>query len=118
MSTKLTMIAASLVLAGASACVAEVTGDLPSDSTARRFDDDVPLRATLTPDVPDDPQTPEDPDDTPPVGCDATVEETGACSIACNMDAVIDQYVPAGTCVAFVCDLVDGSTIQIGGCKP
>jgi len=87
------MIAASLVLAGASACVAEVAGDPPSDNIARRIDDDVPLRATLNPDVPDDPQTPEDPDDDPPVGCDATVAETGACSIACNANAVLDQYV-------------------------
>lgn len=117
MSKQLTSIAAWLALTGFSACVAEVAGDPPSDDTARRVDDDVPLRATLTPDLPDDPQTPEEPDDTPPEGCDATVAETGACSIACNTDAVIDQYVPAGTCVVFECDLVDGGTLQIGGCK-
>jgi len=119
MSTKLSMIAACFVFAATSACVAEVTGDPPSDDSARRFNDDVPLSALRSPDVPDDdrPETPEIPEDEPPQGCEATVETTGACSLACNVDALIEQFVPAGTCVLFTCELIDGNTLSIGGCK-
>ncbi len=40
----------------------------------------------------------------------------GACSLACDHDALVDQYVPKGSCVTFVCDLTDGRKITVDAC--
>jgi hypothetical protein len=48
--------------------------------------------------------------------CDLLPEEEGPCSVACDPDAVQD-YILAGTCAVFACELADGSTIHIGGCR-
>jgi hypothetical protein len=42
----------------------------------------------------------------------------GPCLLACDPDALIDQWVPKGTCVAFECPLSDGTNVRIGGCNP
>ena len=42
----------------------------------------------------------------------------GPCLLACDPDALIDQWVPKGTCVAFECSLSDGTNIRVGGCNP
>jgi len=45
------------------------------------------------------------------------VETEGACALACDNDALIDQYVPEGVCMILECELVDGRTIPAGGCN-
>ena len=47
--------------------------------------------------------------------CDALPDE-GPCSLACDPDALRDEYVPAGTCAAFACTLTDGRTITLHAC--
>jgi len=42
----------------------------------------------------------------------------GACSLACDYDALVDQYVPKGSCVTFVCELTDGRKIIVDACHP
>lgn len=34
----------------------------------------------------------------------------------CFPDLVVEQYVPAGTCATFACELSTGENIQVGGC--
>lgn len=41
----------------------------------------------------------------------------GACSLACDYDALVDQYVPPNTCASFVCELDDGRTIGLDACN-
>lgn len=41
----------------------------------------------------------------------------GPCSLACDPEAMIEQYVPAGTCVLFGCTLDTGETYNTGGCN-
>src|SRR5678816_4000176 len=43
--------------------------------------------------------------------------DDGPCALACDMDALVDQYVPAGTCVAFGCTLDDGREISVHACR-
>ena len=40
----------------------------------------------------------------------------GPCSLACDRDALIDQYVPAGFCIHFFCELTDGRLIVLDVC--
>lgn len=49
--------------------------------------------------------------------CDRIVATDGACAYACDPDALA-RHIPAGSCVAFACDLDDGSVYRIGGCTP
>jgi hypothetical protein len=42
----------------------------------------------------------------------------GPCSLLCDRDALVEQYVPEHTCVAFVCDLTDGRQIVQHVCHP
>lgn len=42
----------------------------------------------------------------------------GACSLACDPEALSEQYVPPGVCVAFVCTLTDGRSINVHACHP
>ena len=42
----------------------------------------------------------------------------GPCSLACDPDALIDQYVPHGQCVTYRCELKSGEVFRTGGCNP
>ena len=42
----------------------------------------------------------------------------GACSLLCDVDMLVANFVPEGTCVAFICDLNDGQTIAMHVCHP
>ncbi len=41
----------------------------------------------------------------------------GPCSLACDHDALVEQYVPDGTCASFVCELTDGRTVVLDACN-
>jgi hypothetical protein len=43
--------------------------------------------------------------------------EGGACSVACDWEA-LREYVPVGTCAAFICELVDGRDATFHACHP
>lgn len=49
--------------------------------------------------------------------CEVPADAEGACALACDADAVIEQYVPEGTCTIFECPHADGSSIRTGGCN-
>lgn len=54
------------------------------------------------------------------IGFDPTcslLPATGPCSAACDL-AVLETYIPQGTCVSFYCVLTDGRTMLAGGCNP
>jgi hypothetical protein len=40
----------------------------------------------------------------------------GPCSLACDPDALAEQYVPAHACAAFSCTLTDGTEIAVHAC--
>lgn len=40
----------------------------------------------------------------------------GPCSLACDSEALIAEYVPSGTCVVFSCTLTDGRSIGVHAC--
>ena len=42
----------------------------------------------------------------------------GPCSLACDREALIDQYVPAGFCISFFCELTDGRVMVLDACHP
>ena len=115
MSTKPLAIVASLALTGITACVGQDAVDPASDNVPRPMTDDVPLSALATPDFPDDDQ-PQLPEDEAFEGCERAIATDGACSVACFPDLVVEQYVPAGTCATFACELSTGENIQVGGC--
>ena len=48
--------------------------------------------------------------------CDALPAD-GPCSLACDLDALTQEYVPAGTCAAFACTLTDGRMITLHACR-
>ena len=48
--------------------------------------------------------------------CEVPADAEGPCAIACDHDAVIEQYVPEGTCTIFECEHADGSPLRTGGC--
>lgn len=48
--------------------------------------------------------------------CDL-LPDCGACSVACDWEALI-EYVPPGTCAAFVCELMDGRDATFHACHP
>ncbi|MBA3459401.1 MAG: hypothetical protein H0T46_05535 [Deltaproteobacteria bacterium] len=41
----------------------------------------------------------------------------GPCSLACDYEALIEQYVPPGTCASFYCHLTDGRPFSLDGCR-
>jgi hypothetical protein len=49
--------------------------------------------------------------------CDSLPDE-GPCSLACDIDALVAQYVPVGTCAAFACTLDDGREVHVHACHP
>jgi hypothetical protein len=49
--------------------------------------------------------------------CDLLPEDAGACSVACDWQA-LSEYVPTGTCAAFLCELVDGREATFHACHP
>jgi hypothetical protein len=46
--------------------------------------------------------------------CDL-LPECGPCSMACDPDALA-ELIPAGTCAAFLCELVDGRRVTFHAC--
>lgn len=44
--------------------------------------------------------------------------DCGPCSLACDLDALEQEYVPPGTCVAFACTLKDGRQVAVHACHP
>ncbi len=40
----------------------------------------------------------------------------GPCALACDEEALAEQYVPAGACAAFSCTLTDGTQIAVHAC--
>jgi len=42
----------------------------------------------------------------------------GPCSLACDPDALSEEYVPPGTCALFLCTLDDGRMIGVHACHP
>ncbi|MBZ0235682.1 MAG: hypothetical protein K8M05_25365 [Deltaproteobacteria bacterium] len=46
-----------------------------------------------------------------------TVEEDGPCSLLCDLDALVEAYVPEGACAHFICAFPDGSERNIGVCR-
>ena len=72
---------------------------------------------TDEPGVPDDLATPSDSTVFAGPLCEFSSVGEGPCSLACDPDALIDQYVPPGTCIAFECPHLDGSTTRVGGCN-
>lgn len=57
----------------------------------------------------------------PPNSDDAFCDELpadGPCALACDVDALAEEYVPAGTCAAFSCTLDDGREIGVHVCHP
>lgn len=47
--------------------------------------------------------------------CDALPPD-GPCSLACDAEALAEQYVPAGTCAAYLCTLTDGREVPVHAC--
>jgi hypothetical protein len=43
--------------------------------------------------------------------------DDGACALVCDPDALIEHYVPPGTCIHFVCTTRDGSSHHLGACR-
>ena len=43
--------------------------------------------------------------------------DEGPCALACDPDALIEAYVPAGSCVAFACTLDNGQEIAVHACR-
>lgn len=41
----------------------------------------------------------------------------GPCALACDRTALVDQYVPPGTCVEFACQLTDGRLVGVHACR-
>jgi hypothetical protein len=54
-------------------------------------------------------------DDAPPDIC-GLLPPDGPCALACDEDALAEQYVPAGACAAFACTLTDGTEIAVHAC--
>ena len=42
----------------------------------------------------------------------------GACSLLCDYDALVEQYVPPHTCVVFRCQLTNGEHVSAHACHP
>jgi len=43
--------------------------------------------------------------------------EDGPCALICDPDALLEHYVPAGTCIHFVCTTRDGARHHMGACR-
>lgn len=72
--------------------------------------------AAVTIDVPDIDETYAlDLKDPPDDICDKLPPD-GPCALACDPDALADQYVPAHACAAFSCTLTDGTEIAVHAC--
>ncbi|HEU0034898.1 MAG TPA: hypothetical protein VFQ53_29940 [Kofleriaceae bacterium] len=46
----------------------------------------------------------------------AVVATEGACTLVCDPDRLVEEYVPPGSCVTWLCELRDGGTRRVGGC--
>ena len=49
--------------------------------------------------------------------CDALPCD-GPCSLACDREELVTEYVPAGTCISFYCELTDGRPFVLDACHP
>lgn len=76
-------------------------------SDARDGPVDTDLLIDVSPSAQADPPTPI---------CDL-LPPTGPCALACDHDAFLD-FVPPGTCAAFLCELTDGREIVVNACHP
>lgn len=86
-----------LVLLGfAVACRVDVTEDVDAVTAAV---------------APVEPATVEPPDDT----C-ARLPTSGPCALACDLERLIEIYVPDGACLTLACDLVGGGTLTVHAC--
>jgi hypothetical protein len=45
------------------------------------------------------------------------IETDGPCALACTPDALLEEFVPEGTCIIYDCTLEDGSPLRVGGCN-
>ena len=52
-----------------------------------------------------------------PSVCDV-LPPSGPCSLVCDRDELVTEYVPAGTCVSFYCELTDGHVLVLDACRP
>jgi hypothetical protein len=48
----------------------------------------------------------------------AALPGSGPCSLLCDRDALVEEYVPVDTCAVFVCELDDGRRITAHACHP
>ena len=80
-------------------------------------DDVEPHRAAISIDVPGiDEAYAVDLTDAPPDEICDRLPADGPCSLACDEDALAEQYVPAHACAAFACTLTDGTQIAVHAC--
>ncbi len=112
----ITALGACLMLVAACADAREPSRPGQQPSAVARLADDL-ARRSYDPlvDVPDpiaDPSGPSGPD-----ACELAVEQDGPCSLACDNAAVLEEFVAAGTCMIFECELVTGDHVRIGGCR-
>ena len=49
--------------------------------------------------------------------CDLLPDDCGPCAVACDFEA-LREFVPVGTCAAFLCELVDGTRVTFHACHP
>lgn len=43
-------------------------------------------------------------------------EPQGPCTFACDQEA-LDDFIPEGFCMTFLCERADGTKVKIGGCN-
>ena len=79
------------------------------DDTQRAISIDVPaIDETYAVDLADNGDAPDD-------VC-SLLPPDGPCALACDEEALAEQYVPAGACAAFSCTLTDGTQIAVHAC--
>ena len=49
--------------------------------------------------------------------CAVPPDAEGACALACDPEAVLEEYVEEGVCVLFECPLANGDITRVGGCN-
>ena len=92
-----------LACVAAAACTGDISGTSPAPDAAVPESPTAPVSSfTRAPAaLPDD--------------C-ALLPKDGACALACNPDALAQQYLPPNTCATFACPLSDGRTKLVGVC--
>jgi hypothetical protein len=62
--------------------------------------------------------TPDAAEPAAPALCEFVAVQEGPCSLACEPEALVEQFVPRGMCAMFDCAKRDGSIGRLGGCRP